>query len=94
MAHIGILELEFALHGCGSLKDKRHVVRSLVDRLRHRFEVSAAEIDYQDVWDRTKVGVALISAEHTAVQRLLEQLIDYAEATTEAELVGIHTEIL
>ena len=94
MAYVGIIELTFRLDGCGSLKEKRQVVRSLVDRLRHHFDVSAAEVDHQDTWDLAGIGIALISGDRGVVQRLIEQIIDYAEATTEAELVGIHHEII
>jgi uncharacterized protein YlxP (DUF503 family) len=94
MGHVGILELVFRLDGCRSLKDKRTVVRSLVDRLRHRFNVSAAEIDHQDDHERATIGVALIASDRDLAQRLLNGLVDYAEETTEAELVGIHQEVL
>jgi uncharacterized protein YlxP (DUF503 family) len=94
MARIGVLELTFRLDGCRSLKDKRSVVKSLVDRVRHRFNVSAAETEHQDVWDLAGVGIAVISGDRGVVERLLAELTDYAEATTEAELVGIHSEIL
>lgn len=94
MAYVGIIELTFRLDGCGSLKEKRQVVRSLVDRLRHHFNVSAAETKHQDVWDLAGIGISVISGDRGVVARLVEQLIDYAEETTEAELVGIHHEII
>ena len=52
MAAIGVLTLELRLENSHSLKEKRHVVQSLKDRLRHKFNVSVAEIDYQDLWQR------------------------------------------
>jgi hypothetical protein len=88
------LELEFRLDGCRSLKDKRQVIRSLIDRLRHHFNVAVAETEHQDVWDRAGIAIAVVSSDRGVVQRLLDELTDYAEATTEAELVGIHSEIL
>ncbi|MBI5833116.1 MAG: DUF503 domain-containing protein [Armatimonadetes bacterium] len=94
MAYVGIVELTFRLDGCRSLKEKRQVVRSLVDRLRHHFNVSAAEIDHQDQWDLAGIGISVISGDRGVVSRLIEQLIDYAESTTEAELVGIHHEVI
>jgi uncharacterized protein YlxP (DUF503 family) len=94
MARVGVLELEFRIDGCRSLKEKRHHVRSLIDRLRHHFDVSVAETEHQDVWDRAGIGIALISSDRKVVERMIEELIDYAEASTDAELVGIHSEIL
>jgi len=52
MAAIGILTLELRLPESHSLKDKRHTVKSLKDRLRSRFNVAVAEIDFQDIWQR------------------------------------------
>ena len=56
MAAIGVLTLELRLENSHSLKEKRHVVKSLKDRLRHKFNVSVAEIDYQDLWQRAAAG--------------------------------------
>src|SRR6476646_3431773 len=54
MATIGVLTLELRLENSHSLKDKRHVVKSLKDRLRHKFNVAVAEIEYQDLWKRAR----------------------------------------
>ncbi|MCC7493064.1 MAG: DUF503 domain-containing protein [Fimbriimonadaceae bacterium] len=92
--HIGIAELTFRLDGCRSLKEKRHVVRSLVDRLRHQFNASVAEVAHQDEWTLAGVGLALVNSDRRLVERLLEQVVDYAERTCEAELIGLETELL
>ena len=47
-----------------SLKDKRHVVKGLKDRLRHKFNVSVAEIDYQDLWQRALVAAVTVASDH------------------------------
>lgn len=91
---VGLVELTLRLHGCRSLKEKRQVVRSLVDRLRHHFNTAVAEVDYQDEHERALIGIAVVSSDKALVERLLEEVIDYAENNTEAELVGIQTEVL
>lgn len=91
---VGITELTFRIDGCRSLKDKRRVIRSLVDRLRHHFNLSVAEVGLQDVWDQARIGVAAVSGERAVVERLLEEVLAYAEANCEAELTGVETEIL
>lgn len=55
-----------------SLKDKRHIVKSLKDRLRHRFNVSVAEIDHQDLWQRATVAAVTISGDRTYAAQTLE----------------------
>ena len=52
MAAIGVLTLEIRVENAHSLKEKRHVVKSLKDRLRHKYNVAVAEIDYQDLWQQ------------------------------------------
>ena len=58
-----------------SLKEKRAVVRPIVDRLRHRFHLSVAEVDHHDLWQRAAIGVALVAESH----RHLEELLDTVE---------------
>ncbi|MGA3210098.1 MAG: DUF503 domain-containing protein [Terriglobales bacterium] len=58
---IAFLTVEIHIEGSHSLKDKRHVVRSLKDRLRASFNVSVSELDHNDLWQRATIGVVSIS---------------------------------
>ena len=60
---IGVVTLEIHIPDARSLKDKRQVLRSLKDRLRCHFNVAVAELDHQDVWQRSVVGIVGISGE-------------------------------
>src|SRR5260370_14996009 len=60
MASIGVLTLELRLENSHSLKEKRHVVKGLRDRLHHKFNVSVAEIDCQDLWQRAVVAAGRV----------------------------------
>jgi uncharacterized protein len=68
---VGLLTLELHMPHAHSLKDKRQIVRSLKDRLRRHFNVAVAEMEYQDVWQRSIIGVVTLS---TAVQHVEESL--------------------
>ena len=59
MPSVGILTLELRLDDAHSLKDKRHTVKSLKDRLRGKFNVAVSEIDYQDLWQRSLISAVL-----------------------------------
>ena len=83
MAAIGVLTLEIRVENSHSLKDKRHVVRSLKDRLRAKFNVSVAEIDYQDLWQRGLLAVVTVSADHSHAELVLQTVEREA-----AELLG------
>ncbi len=58
---IGLLTLEIHIPDARSLKDKRQVLRSLKDRLRGRFNVAVAELDHQDTWQRSQIGMVSLS---------------------------------
>ena len=55
-----------------SLKDKRHVVKSLKDRLRHKFNVSVAESDYQALWQRALVAAVTVASDHAHGELVLQ----------------------
>jgi uncharacterized protein YlxP (DUF503 family) len=72
MAAIGVLTLEIRVENSHSLKDKRHVVKSLKDRLRHKFNVSVAEIDYHDLWQRALVAAVTVASDHAHGEQVLQ----------------------
>lgn len=92
--HIGILELELRLPACHSLKEKRQRLRSTIDRLRHGFNLSVAEVDHQDEWQHATVGVAAVSGDRNVVKRLLDEAVNAVEDTLDGEIIGIHQEVL
>jgi uncharacterized protein YlxP (DUF503 family) len=94
MATIGVLTLEIRLEQSHSLKDKRHVVRSLKDRLRQRFNVSVAEIDFQDLWQRAMVAAVTVSGDHEYARKLLDAVEKEASLLLGGQLVGAQVEWL
>jgi uncharacterized protein YlxP (DUF503 family) len=72
MPSVGILTLELRLPDAHSLKDKRHTVKSLKDRLRSRFNVAVAEIDYQDLWQRALISAVTVSGTHAHAEQTLQ----------------------
>jgi len=94
MPSVGVLILELRLDESHSLKDKRHYVKSLKDRLRSRFNVSVAEIDYQDLWQRGVVAVVTVSSDQTRAAQVLESVERDAASLLGGVLVGSTTEWL
>jgi uncharacterized protein len=92
MAAIGVLTLELRLEDAHSLKDKRHVVKSLKDRLRQRFNVAVAEIDYQDLWQRAAVAAVTVASDHTRAQQVLQSVEAEASALLGRGLVDVTVE--
>ena len=92
VAIIGVLTLEIVLQNAQSLKDKRQVVKSLKDRLRSKFNVAVAEIDYQDLWQRSVVAAVTVSADRVFAEKLLQSVEDEAAALLGSELTGATVE--
>ncbi len=86
MASVGVLTLELRLENSHSLKDKRHVVRSLKDRLRSKFNVAVAEIDYQDLWQRAALAAVTVSSDHEHAERVLRSVEEEAASLLGPEL--------
>jgi uncharacterized protein YlxP (DUF503 family) len=94
MPAIGVLTLEMRIENAHSLKDKRHVVQSLKDRLRHKFNVAVAEIDHQDLWQRALVAAVTVSGDHGFAAQVLQSVEKEAASMLGAELVSATVEWL
>ncbi len=94
MATIGVLTLELRLDSSHSLKDKRHVVKGLKDRLRHKFNVSVAEIDYQDLWQRSVIAAVTVSCDHGRAESVLQSVEQEAASLLGPMLVSANVEWL
>ena len=68
---VGLITWELHLDGCQSLKDKRQILRSLKDRLHQRFNVSAAETDHQDLWQRAELSACIVTTDRRHAEEVL-----------------------
>jgi hypothetical protein len=84
---VGTLRIVLRIHENASLKGKRKVVKSLLGRLKSRFNVAAAEIGSNDLWQRADIGLAVIGNDQRFVNSSLDKILDYIERETEAEVV-------
>ena len=92
MAAIGVLTLEIVLEDAQSLKDKRRVVKGLKDRLRSRFNVAVAEIDYQNLWQRALVAAVTVSADRVHAEAVLQSVEQEAAELLGGDLAGTTVE--
>lgn len=91
---IGVLHMDFLVHGARSLKDKRRVVKSLKTQLRDRFNCSVAETDYHDVWGRTHLTVCVVSNESRHANTQLNEIANFGGRHRGAELVDYRIEMI
>lgn len=74
---VGILRAELFIPDARSLKAKRQVIRSVKDRLRNTFNCSVAEVDHQDKWQRSTLGIAMAGTDGPYVIGALEELVKF-----------------
>jgi hypothetical protein len=76
---VGICRVELYLPGTTSLKDKRSRLKPLLSRVRRQFNMAAAEVDYNDVWQSSIIGLATVSNEHGLAHAAVEQAVHWIE---------------
>jgi hypothetical protein len=91
---IGICHLHLRIPENHSLKEKRHVVRKLIDRVRHRFNVSISEVGDNDLWQRSQIGICTVGNDGRFVNSSLDKIIEYIEKMYLAEIIEKEIEIL
>lgn len=91
---VGVAVVELRVHASQSLKEKRGVVRKIVGRLRHRFNVSVAEVGGQDTWQRAVIGLSMSGSDETVVHNGLSKAVEFIDETHLAELLGSEIELM
>ena len=91
---VGLMTWELHLPACQSLKDKRQVLKSLKDRLHQRFNLSAAETDHQDLWQRAELTVAVVSTDRRHAEAVLQEADRLVEGAAGARIMDTSTSFL
>ncbi len=84
---VGVLTLELFFPYARSLKDKRRILHGFKDRLR-RHNVALAELEYQDLWQRTRLGIVTLNSHASVVEETLGRALADARNLQEAEIAG------
>lgn len=73
---VGVCQIEIMLPGSASLKDKRFVLTSVKARIQNKFNVSVAEVAHQDLWQRSLLGLALVTNEHKMIDQVFNKIME------------------
>jgi uncharacterized protein YlxP (DUF503 family) len=84
---VGALRLELFLPECGSLKEKRKVIKSIIDRTRSRFNVAVAEVDKHDLWQLSSLGFTCVSPSESAARETLLRVERWVRSLGTAEVL-------
>jgi uncharacterized protein len=85
---VALERFDLRIPGCGSLKEKRHVVKTLTNAIRSKFNVSVAEVDHHDLWQRTTLAVGAVAGEGYHAKRVLHEVEKLIERWAEVDLIG------
>ena len=91
---VGLITWDLHLVACHSLKEKRQIVKSLKDRLHQRFNVSAAETDHQDLWQRAEVSACVVSTDRRHAEQVLREADRLVDGAAGARIVDSSTSYL
>jgi uncharacterized protein YlxP (DUF503 family) len=93
--HVGTCIIKLRLPENGSLKGKRQVAKSIIERTKHRFNVSIAEVDGQDYWQSLTLGISCVSNSAPHANEILSKVVDFiGNSRFDAELVDYEIEII
>lgn len=84
------IRYDLRLPGVGSLKEKRRIVRHIIDGLSSRFRIAVSEVGENDIHQRAQIGVAIVSRTAFAADKVAHQVEKFIEATHGAEIIGQH----
>ena len=84
---VGVLRIELFIPESGSLKSKRFAIKSIKDRLMSRFNVSVAEVDNSDKWQRTSLGIAVVSNESKHIESILGKVMNLVYGDKRVEVI-------
>ena len=91
--HVGLLEVSIFIPYAESLKDKRSIVKSLLGKVQAQFKISAAEVGDNELWQRARLGFAIVGNDARFIESRLDKLLNYIEEHVEGQVVDVFKDI-
>jgi uncharacterized protein YlxP (DUF503 family) len=88
--HVLSLRMDLHLPGAHSLKEKRAILQPILEGARRRYAVAAAEVEYQDLWQRSALGMAAVSGSAGHARMVIDAAERFVWSFPEVEVVGTH----
>jgi uncharacterized protein len=85
---VALAEFDLRIPGCTSLKEKRHVLKTLIASLRAKFNVAVAEVDHQDLWQRGTIAVSSVASEGYHLRRVMHQVERHIDTFPAVEVLS------
>jgi|YelNatPaOPRAMG01_1025707.scaffolds.fasta_scaffold12792_2 uncharacterized protein YlxP (DUF503 family) len=91
---VGVCHLDVFIEGVGSLKGKRQVMKSLIERVKQRFNVSISEVGDHDVWQRAQIGISVVGSDQETLDSVLSRLLSFIEGTNLVQILKSNVEFI
>ena len=91
---VGIGIVTFRLHDCHSLKGKRKIIKSIIQQVRNKFNVSVAEVGSNDVYQKSEIGFCLVGNDRQVMNSKIDKIINMIEDLGLAEIVDTEMELI
>lgn len=91
---VGLCHITLLIHDNRSLKGKRQVLKGIIEKVKHRFNVSVAEVGAHDLWQRAEIGLAIVGSDAPFVNSVLDKAVLFIEDMQTAEVVDHRIEII
>ncbi len=88
-----VIKIDLRLFAVGSLKEKRSIIKSLIEKTKHKFTVSIAEVGEHDAWQFAQLGLALVGNSKSLLEREMSKILNFLEAGGEIEILSVTHEI-
>ena len=86
--HAAALQLDLRIRDAGSLKEKRHVLKSIISHVGSEYRVAVAEVDHQDLWNRATIGVAAVAPQVSQLDRILHSVQRHMRERRDCEVLA------
>lgn len=91
---VGIMKIEIYFEYSHSLKEKRSIMKKIINKLREKFNISVAEVGYQEKWQRSLFALACVGSDYGIVNKTLESASDFLEDNFDGEIVNVDKEFV
>jgi len=90
---IGSCTVELIIYGANSLKEKRHVIKSIIGKIKSRYNVSIAEVDLNEKWRKSLIGFACVTNNTKHANEMISKVLNFIERNTSVEIINEDIEI-
>jgi len=89
---IGVMKVELYMNDVFSLKEKRQIIKSIIERIKAKFKISVAEVSQNDIWKNAIIGVSVVSNDKTNVESIINKVFNFIENDSRIDIINCERE--